>query len=149
VAAIACAAQFMVVLDSSIVNVALPSMKEGLGLSAAAQQWVVNGYLITFGGLLLLAARASDLLGRRRVFQAGLAVFTTASLFGGLAQAGWMLLAARLVQGAGAAALAPSSLSLITASHTEPAARARAMTWWGSRRRARAPPACRCCRWPA
>lgn len=131
VAAIACAAQFMVVLDSSIVNVALPSMKEGLGLSAAAQQWVVNGYLITFGGLLLLAARASDLLGRRRVFQAGLVVFTTASLLGGLAQAGWMLLAARLVQGAGAAALAPSSLSLITASHTEPAARARAMTWWG------------------
>lgn len=131
VAAIACAAQFMVVLDSSIVNVALPSMKEGLGLSGTAQQWVVNGYLIAFGGLLLLASRASDLFGRRRVFQAGLVVFTAASLFGGLAQTGWMLLAARLVQGAGAAALAPSSLSLITASHTEPAQRARAMTWWG------------------
>ncbi|MBP0457143.1 MFS transporter [Streptomyces montanisoli] len=131
VAAIACVAQFMVVLDSSIVNVALPSMKAGLGLSVTAQQWVVNGYLITFGGLLLLAARAGDLFGRRRVFQTGLAVFTAASLFGGLAQGGWMLLAARLVQGAGAAALAPSSLSLITASHTEPAARTRAMTWWG------------------
>ena len=131
VAVIGCLAQFMVVLDSSIVNVALPSMKDGLGLSATGQQWVVNGYLTTFGGLLLLASRASDLFGRRRVFQAGLAVFTIASLCGGLAQAGWMLLAARLVQGAGAAALAPSSLSLITASHAEPARRARAMTWWG------------------
>lgn len=131
VAAIACIAQFMVVLDSSIVNVALPSMKAGLGLSAPAQQWVVNGYLIAFGGLLLLASRASDLFGRRRVFQIGLAVFTTASLFGGLATSGWMLLAGRVIQGAGAAALAPSSLSLITASHTEPAQRTRAMTWWG------------------
>lgn len=131
VAAIACAAQFMVVLDSSIVNVALPSMKTGLGLSSTAQQWVVNGYLIALGGLLLLASRASDLFGRRRVFHLGLVVFTTASLLGGLAAGGWMLLAARLVQGAGAAALAPSSLSLITASHTEPRARTRAMTWWG------------------
>ena len=131
VAAIACAAQFMVVLDSSIVNVALPSMKTGLGLSSTAQQWVVNGYLIALGGLLLLASRASDLFGRRRVFLLGLVVFTTASLLGGLAAGGWMLLAARLVQGAGAAALAPSSLSLITASHTEPRARTRAMTWWG------------------
>jgi EmrB/QacA subfamily drug resistance transporter len=131
VAVIACVAQFMVVLDSSIVNVALPSMKSGLGLSAAVQQWVVNGYLVAFGGLLLLASRASDLFGRRRIFQIGLVVFSAASLFGGLAQEGWMLLAARLLQGAGAAALAPSSLSLITASHTEPAQRTRAMTWWG------------------
>ncbi|MGH3378977.1 MAG: MFS transporter [Actinoallomurus sp.] len=131
VAVIACVAQFMVVLDSSIVNVALPSMRTGLGLSATAQQWIVNGYLITFGGLLLLAARASDLFGRRRVFQIGLVVFTAASLFGGLAQDGWMLLAARFLQGAGAAALAPSSLSLITASHTDPRRRTRAMTWWG------------------
>jgi EmrB/QacA subfamily drug resistance transporter len=131
VAAVACVAQFMVVLDSSIVNVALPAMKSGLGLSASAQQWVVNGYLVAFGGLLLFAARTSDLFGRRRVFQAGLVVFTLASLAGGLAQGGWMLLAARVVQGAGAAALAPSSLSLITASHTEPSQRARAMTWWG------------------
>lgn len=131
VAVIACIAQFMVVLDSSIVNVALPSMRSGLGLSADAQQWVVNGYLVAFGGLLLFAARASDLFGRRRVLQIGLLVFTAASLFGGLAQSGWMLLVARVVQGAGAAALAPSSLSLITASHTEPAQRTRAMTWWG------------------
>ncbi|WP_328606886.1 MFS transporter [Amycolatopsis sp. NBC_00345] len=131
VAVIACLAQFMVVLDSSIVNVALPAMKEGLGLSANAQQWVVNGYLITFGGLLLAASRAGDLFGRRRVFQLGLAVFTAASLFGGLAQDGWMLLLARFLQGAGAAALAPSSLSLITASHADPRQRTRAMTWWG------------------
>ncbi|MGQ4516504.1 MFS transporter [Streptomyces sp. DW26H14] len=131
VAAVACVAQFMVVLDSSIVNVALPSMKAGLGLSASAQQWVVNGYLVAFGGLLLFAARAGDLFGRRRVFQTGLIVFSLASLAGGLAQDGWMLLAARVVQGAGAAALAPSSLSLITASHTEPSQRTRAMTWWG------------------
>ncbi|MER6266785.1 MFS transporter [Streptomyces sp900105755] len=131
VAVIACLAQFMVVLDSSIVNVALPSMKTGLGLSATAQQWVVNGYLIAFGGLLLLAARASDLFGRRRIFQAGLVVFTAAGLFGGLATDGRMLLVARVIQGAGAAALAPSSLSLITASHTEPRQRTRAMTWWG------------------
>jgi Major Facilitator Superfamily len=98
VAVIACVAQFMVVLDSSIVNVALPSMKAGLGLSVDAQQWVVDGYLIAFGGLLLLASRASDLFGRRRVFQIGLVVFTAASLLGGLAQDGVMLLAARLVQ---------------------------------------------------
>jgi EmrB/QacA subfamily drug resistance transporter len=131
VAVIACLAQAMVVLDSSIVNVALPAMKAGLGLSADAQQWVVDGYLITFGGLLLLASRASDLFGRRRVFQIGLVVFTAASLLGGLAQDGVMLLAARFVQGAGAAALAPSSLSLITASHHDPDRRTRALTWWG------------------
>ncbi|MGK3204299.1 DHA2 family efflux MFS transporter permease subunit [Amycolatopsis sp. MEPSY49] len=131
VAVISCVAQFMVVLDSSIVNVALPSMKAGLGLSVTAQQWVVNGYLIAFGGLLLLAARAGDLFGRRRVFLIGLVVFTAASLVGGLATRGWTLLAARVVQGLGAAALAPASLSLITASHTEPAQRTRAMTWWG------------------
>jgi EmrB/QacA subfamily drug resistance transporter len=131
VAVIACLAQFMVVLDSSIVNVALPAMKAGLGLSVDAQQWVVDGYLITFGGLLLLASRASDLLGRRRVFQIGLVVFTAASLLGGFAQDGVMLLAARFIQGAGAAALGPSSLSLITASHTDPAQRTRALTWWG------------------
>ncbi|WIV54011.1 MFS transporter [Amycolatopsis nalaikhensis] len=131
VVAVACVAQFMVVLDSSIVNVALPSMKSGLGLSTGAQQWVVNGYLVTFGGLLLCASRAGDLFGRRRVFLIGLAVFSAASLAGGLAQDGWMLLAARAVQGAGAAALAPSSLSLITAGHSDPSRRRRAMTWWG------------------
>jgi hypothetical protein len=115
--AIACMANFMVIIDTSIVNVALPAMKAALGLSAADQQWVVNAYLITFGGFLLLAARAGDLFGRKGVFQAGLMVFTAASLAGGLAQDPWLLIAARVLQGIGAAALASSSLSLITASH--------------------------------
>src|SRR5580658_4035724 len=102
----------MVVLDSSIVNVALPAMRRGLGLSTTEQQWVVTGYLITFGGFLLLAARAADLFGRKGIFLGGLAIFTAASLVGGLAQDPAWLLIARFVQGAGAAGLAPSSLSL-------------------------------------
>jgi MFS family permease len=132
IVAIACVAQFMVVLDTSIVNVALPAMKAGLGLSTTDQQWVVDGYLITFGGFLLFAARAGDLFGRKWVFQAGLVVFTAASLAGGLAQGPALLLGARLVQGVGAAALAPSSLSLITASHPEGAARAKALSVWAA-----------------
>lgn len=132
IVAIAVTAQFMVVLDSSIVNVALPAMKTSLGLSATDQQWVVNSYLISFGGFLILAARAGDLFGRKWVFQAGLVIFTAASLVGGLAQdTGW-LLGARLVQGVGAAALAPSSLSLITASHPEGPARTRALSLWAA-----------------
>jgi EmrB/QacA subfamily drug resistance transporter len=122
----------MVVLDVAIVNVALPAMRAGLGLSANGQQWVVDGYLVTFGGFLLLAARAGDLLGRKRVFQAGLAVFTLASLAGGLAANEAMLLAARFVQGAGAAALAPVSLSLITASHADARQRSRALALWSA-----------------
>jgi EmrB/QacA subfamily drug resistance transporter len=132
VVAIACAAQLLVILDTTIVNVALPAMKQDLGLSASGQQWVVNAYLITFGGLLLFAGRAGDLFGRRRVFLAGLAVFTAASLAGGLAAGPGLLLAARIVQGAAAAALAPSSLSLITASHPEGPARTRAMSVWAA-----------------
>lgn len=108
----------MVVLDGLIVTVALPQMRSGLGLSASGQQWVVDAYLITCGGLLLSAARAADLLGHRRVFLIGVGVFTLASLAGGLASDGSVLLAARAVQGAGAAALAPSSLSLLTLTHT-------------------------------
>jgi len=130
--AIACVANFMVIIDTSIVNVALPAMKAALGLSAAGQQWVVDAYLITFGGFLLLAARAGDLFGRKGVFQAGLTVFTAASLAGGLAQDPWLLIAARLLQGIGAAALAASSLSLITASHPEGPARTRALSLWAA-----------------
>ena len=129
--ALAAVAQFMVVLDSSIVNVALPSMRAALHLSPSAQQWVVNSYLITFGGLLLLAARAGDLLGRRRVFLAGLVVFTLASVLGGLAVNPAMLLTARILQGAGAAALGPASLSLITAGAPDDERRARGLTAWG------------------
>jgi EmrB/QacA subfamily drug resistance transporter len=130
VVAMACLAQFMVVLDSSIVTLALPDMRAGLGLSASQQQWVVSGYLLTLGGFLLLAARAGDLFGRKRVFLFGAVVFTAASLAGGLAADPVMLLAARIVQGVGAAALAPSSLSLITASHTDEHQRQRALTLW-------------------
>ncbi|HZC69218.1 MAG TPA: DHA2 family efflux MFS transporter permease subunit [Jatrophihabitans sp.] len=128
---VACGAQLLVVLDALIVNVALPQMRAGLDMSAAAQQWIVDGYLITFGGLLLLAARAADLLGHRQVFLAGTAVFTLASLAGGLAQNTAMLLAARLAQGIGAAALAPSSLSLLTTTHTG-TQRARALSIWSA-----------------
>jgi EmrB/QacA subfamily drug resistance transporter len=126
----ACLAQFMVVLDSTIVTLALPKMRAGLDLSTSQQQWVVSGYLITLGGFLLLAARAGDLFGRKRVFLFGAVVFTAASLAGGLASDPAMLLAARIVQGAGAAALAPTSLSLITASHTDEHQRRRALTLW-------------------
>jgi EmrB/QacA subfamily drug resistance transporter len=130
VVAMACLAQFMVVLDSTIVTVALPQMRAGLGLSASQQQWVVSGYLITLGGFLLLAARAGDLFGRKRVFLFGAAVFTAASVAGGLASGPAVLLAARIVQGAGAAALAPTSLSLITASHPDEHQRHRALALW-------------------
>ena len=130
ITAIACLAQFMVVLDSTIVTVALPAMRQGLRLSADSQQWVVNGYLITLGGLLMVSARAGDLFGRKRIFQAGLIVFTGAALVGGLAHSPTVLLVARAVQGAGAAALAPTSLSLITAGHTDPVRRGKALALW-------------------
>ena len=130
--AIACVANFMVIIDTSIVNVALPAMKAALGLSPADQQWVVDAYLITFGGFLLLAARAGDLFGRRRVFQAGLVVFTAASLAGGLAWSPGLLIGARVIQGVGAAVLGTSSLSLLTASHPEGPSRTQALSLWAA-----------------
>ena len=120
-------AQLMVVLDTTIVNVALPHIQEGLGLSGGELSWVINGYLLTFGGLLLLGARSGDLLGRRRTFLAGIAVFTVSSLFGGLATSGWMLLSARALQGAGAALAAPSSLALLTTMFSDGPQRVRAI----------------------
>jgi len=134
IVAIGSIGQFMAVLDTSIVNIALPSMRHDLGLSADTQQWVVDGYLVAFGGFLLLAARASDLFGRRQVFQAGLVLFSLASLIGGLATDAPMLLVARAVQGIGAAALAPVSLSLITASHVNAPhhQRTRALSIWAA-----------------
>ncbi len=128
---LACGAQLMVVLDGLIVSVALPAMRVGLQLSAAGQQWVVDGYLITFGGLLVLAARTIDLIGHRRVFLSGVAIFTVASLAGGLATDSPMLIAARLAQGCGAAALAPSSLSLLTMTYTGQQ-RAKALSLWSA-----------------
>ncbi|MFF4729189.1 MFS transporter [Streptomyces mirabilis] len=130
VVALACAGQFLVVLDVSVVNVALPSMRTDLGLSAPGLQWVVNAYAIAFAGFMLLGGRAGDLYGRKRMFLVGLALFTGASLGGGLAQAGWQLLVARAAQGLGAAVLAPSTLTILTSAVPEGAARARAIATW-------------------
>jgi EmrB/QacA subfamily drug resistance transporter len=120
------AAQLMVVLDTTIVNVALPHIQRALEFSSSGLSWVLNAYILTFGGLLLLGARAADLNGRRRVFLAGIALFALSSLIGGLAVSGWMLLAARAVQGVGAALAAPSALSLLTMEFPEGPERVRA-----------------------
>jgi len=125
-------ASFMVVLDFSIVNVALPSIEGEMGLAASAAGWVITGYAITFGGLLILGGRAADLLGRRRMFVAGLLVFTAASLAGGLAQDLTALIVSRAVQGAGAALVAPAALSLITAGFAEGQQRTRALGMYGA-----------------
>lgn len=126
----ACVGQFLVVLDVSVVNVALPSMRSDLGLSAIGLQWVLNAYSIAFAGFMLLGGRAADLYGRKRMFLVGLGLFTAASLAGGLAQEGWQLLAARAAQGLGAAVLAPATLTLLTAAVPEGAARAKAIGTW-------------------
>src|SRR5215469_471853 len=118
--------QLMVVLDATIVNVALPHIQQSLGFSATSLSWVLNAYVLTFGGLLLLGARAGDLLGRRRTFLAGIALFSLSSLAGGFAFTGWMLLASRALQGVGAALVAPSSLALLTSIFPEGAGRVRA-----------------------
>ncbi|MFB9738946.1 MFS transporter [Streptomyces thermocoprophilus] len=132
VVTLACAGQFLVVLDVSVVNTALPSMRAALGLSDSGLQWVVNAYAIAFAGFLLLGGRAGDLFGRKRMFLLGLALFTLASLGGGLAQDGWQLLLARAVQGLGAAVLAPSTLTLLTDAVPEGPARARAIATWSA-----------------
>jgi EmrB/QacA subfamily drug resistance transporter len=125
-------AAFMVVLDFSIVNVALPSIQRELHMPADAVQWIVTGYAISFGGLLILGGRAADLLGRRRMFVIGLVAFALASLAGGLAQDPMLLIAARVIQGAGAAIVAPAALSLITTSFPEGAERTRAIGLYGA-----------------
>ncbi|WP_326811787.1 DHA2 family efflux MFS transporter permease subunit [Streptomyces scopuliridis] len=128
----ACAGQFLVVLDVSVVNVALPSMRTDLGLSGSGLQWVLNAYSIAFAGFMLLGGRAADLFGRKAMFLTGLAVFTLASLAGGLAQEGWQLLAARAVQGLGAAVLAPATLTILTSAVPEGVARTRAIGTWSA-----------------
>src|SRR6478752_6917717 len=125
-------AAFMVVLDFSIVNVALPSIERELHMPADAVQWIVTGYAISFGGLLILGGRAADLLGRRRMFVIGLVAFAIASLAGGLAQDPVLLIAARVVQGAGAAVVAPAALSLITTGFPEGAERTRSIGLYGA-----------------
>jgi EmrB/QacA subfamily drug resistance transporter len=125
-------AQFMVVLDVTIVNVALPQVQADLGLSTAGQQWVVNAYTLTFGGFLLVGGRAADVFGRRRVFVLGLAVFTVCSLLGGLAQSGGQIISARAAQGIGSAMLAPATLSLLTSTFTDGHERRSALGVWSA-----------------
>ena len=126
--AVACAAQFICVLDVGIVNVALPPMQDSLGLSATGLQWVVSSYTLTFAGFLLLGGRAGDLFGRRRTFVSGLLLFTVASLAAGLAQEGWQVVAARFVQGLGGAVLVPTTLSLVTTGFPDARAKAKALS---------------------
>jgi EmrB/QacA subfamily drug resistance transporter len=129
---LACVAQFMVILDVSVVNVALPAIRNDLGFSATGLQWVVNAYALTFAGFLLLGGRATDLLGRRRVFIGGLLLFSLASLVGGLAQSQGMLVGARAVQGLGGAVISPATLAIITTTFTEGSERNRALGIWGA-----------------
>jgi MFS family permease len=123
-----CGALFLDALDVSMVGVALPSIRADLGLSTASLQWVVSGYVLGYGGLLLLGGRAADLLGRRRVFLAALGVFAVASLLGGLVSSAALLIAARLVKGMAAAFTAPAGLSIITTTFAEGSARNRALS---------------------
>jgi EmrB/QacA subfamily drug resistance transporter len=122
----------MVILDVSIVNVALPSIRNDLGFSATNLQWVVNAYTLTFAGFLLLGGRAADLLGQRRVFVAGLLLFGGASLIGGLSTSQGMLIGARALQGLGGAVVAPATLSVISTHFEEGAERNRALGAWGA-----------------
>jgi EmrB/QacA subfamily drug resistance transporter len=125
--AIVLCAQLMVIIDMTVVNIALPSIGRGLNFSVPSLSWVLNAYTLTFGGLLLLGGRAGDILGRRRVFIAGIAIFTAASLAGGLATSAAWLLAARAVQGAGGAIASPAALALITAEYSDERDRSRAI----------------------
>src|SRR5918911_407800 len=127
-----CAAQFMVVLDIAIVNVALPSIKTDLGFSQESLQWVITAYSIMFGGFLLLGGRLADVVGRRRVFMAGVGVFTLASLLSGLAQSEGQLIALRAVQGLGGALLSPAALSILTTTFAEGRERNLALGIWGA-----------------
>ena len=127
-----CMAQFMVVLDATIVNVALPSIQEDLDMSDADLQWVVNAYALTFGGFLLLGGRAGDLMGRKRIFLVGVVVFTVASLLNGLAPSSEALIVFRGLQGLGAALIAPAALSIITTTFEEGAQRTKAMGVWAA-----------------
>src|SRR5213080_993348 len=126
------AVQFMVVLDIAIVNVALPSIQVDLGFSQENLQWVISAYALVFGGFLLLGGRAADLLGRRRIFLAGLIVFTLASLFAGLAWSEASLISARALQGLGAAVITPAALSILSTTFVEGRERNIALGVWGA-----------------
>jgi MFS family permease len=153
VLALACACQFMVILDAAIVNVALPSIERDLGFAPTGLAWVVNGYLLTFAGLMLLGGRAADLFGHRRLLVAGLFVFSGSSLVGGLATAPGVLVAARVAQGIGAAMMAPATLAVLnTCSPESTSAPGRSVhglppaVWAGWPARSRAAPSQPACR---
>ena len=130
--AVVCVAQFMVVLDISIVNVALPDMQRELHMSQSGLAWVLNAYTLTFAGFLLLGGRAADLWGRRRLFLIGVTVFSLTSLLGGLAQTGGELISARALQGLGGAILSPATLTILTTTFTDPKSRTRALGLWSA-----------------
>src|SRR3954466_15414888 len=121
----------MILRDNSVIFTGLPSIRDGLGLTPAALSWAQDAYTLVFGGLLLLGARAGDLVGRRRLFVIGLAVFGAASLLIGVSPAGWWIIAARALQGVGAAIVAPTSLALITG-YFDGEARSRAVAWYAA-----------------
>ena len=127
-----CLAQFMVVLDATIVNVALPSIQAALHFTPTSLQWIVNAYTLMFGGFLLLGGRASDLLGRQRLFIAGIFVFTAASLINGVAQSSEVLIAGRALQGLGAALVSPAALAIVTTTFAEGAERTKALGVWSA-----------------
>src|SRR6266540_5034716 len=127
-----CGVQFLDVVDASITNVAFPSIQEALHFSQQSLQWVASGYLLTYGGFLLLGGRLADLLGRRRVLVAGLVVFAACSLAAGLAQSEGTLIAARVLQGVGAALMAPAALSILTTTFGEGMDRNTALGVWGA-----------------
>ena len=127
-----CVAQFMVILDATIVNVALPSIEGGLHFSSTGLQWIVNAYTLVFGGFLLLGGRAGDLLGRKRLFLAGVVVFTVASLLDGLAVNSGMLIGSRALQGLGAAFISPAALSIISTTFEEGKERGKALGVWAA-----------------
>src|SRR3954452_6048343 len=130
--AILCSVYFMVILDAAIVRVAIPSIERDLHMSPEGLQWVANAYMLTFGALLLLGGRMGDLLGRRRLFLAGLVLFTASSLLCGLAPSGGALIAFRAIQGLGAAAMTPAALSTLMTTFPEGAERNKAIGIWGA-----------------
>ena len=127
-----CIAQFMVILDATIVNVALPSIQNGLRFTTSSLQWIVNAYTLVFGGFLLLGGRASDLFGRQRLFIAGVIIFTAASLMNGVATSSGMLVGGRALQGFGAALVSPAALSIVTTTFAEGAERTKALGVWSA-----------------
>src|SRR5213080_3868217 len=129
---IICLAQFMVVLDATIVNVALPHIQSSLGFSEASLQWVINAYTLVFAGFLLLGGRAGDLLGRKRLFLVGLVIFTAASLLDGVSTTSGMLIGFRALQGLGAALISPAALSIISTTFAEGKERSRALGVWAA-----------------